>query len=95
MEREMFSGTRQIGRLKAVAIRRTALRELAVDVLLEDYVSWREECAAVSSAYQRWAEAGRARRAQAYAEYATALDREELAAGVYARQLWLVRRVYR
>jgi hypothetical protein len=90
----MFSGTRQIARLKAVAIRKTALRELAVDVLLEDYVSWREECAAVWLAYQRWTEAGRARRDPAYAEYAAALDREELAASVYARQLWLVWRVY-
>jgi hypothetical protein len=90
----MFSGTRQIARLKAVAIRRTALRELAVDVLLEDYVSWREECAAVWLAYRRWVDADHARRLGAYTEYAAALNREELAAGVYARQLRLVRRVY-
>jgi hypothetical protein len=90
----MFNGTRQIARFKAVAIRKTALRELAVDVLLEDYVSWREECAAVWLAYQRWTAAGRARRAPAYAEYAAALDREESAARVYARQLRLVRHVY-
>jgi hypothetical protein len=90
----MFSGTRQISRLKAVATRHTALRELAVDVLLEDYVSWREQCAAVSMAYQRWSDAGRARRVSAYAEYTAALDREELAAREYARQLRLVQRVY-
>jgi hypothetical protein len=83
----MFSGTRQIARLKAVATRNTALRELAVDVL-------REECAAVWLAYQRWSDAGRARRVPAYAEYAAALEREELAAREYARQLRLVGRVY-
>lgn len=90
----MFSGTRQIARLKAVARRKTALRDLAVDVLLDDYVSWREECAAVWLAYQRWTDAGNARRVRAYAEYAAALDREELAARVYAQRLRLVRRVY-
>ena len=90
----MFSGTKQIARLKAVARRNSTLRDLAIDVLLEDYVSWREECVAVWSAYQRWADADRARRVPAYAEYAAALDREELAARIYAQQLSMVSRVY-
>jgi hypothetical protein len=94
LEYDMFGGTRRIARLRAVASGHTALRELAVDVLLKDYVSWREECAAVWLAYRRWTEAAHAWRAAAYVEYAAALDREELAAGVYARQLRVVRRVY-
>ena len=89
----MFGGTRRIGALKAVASRREAIRELVVDVLLTDYVSWREECAAVSMAYRRWTDAGPARRSGAYEEYLAALDREELAADAYERQLRVVRRV--
>jgi hypothetical protein len=90
----MFSGTKQIARLKAVAKRNTALRDLAIDVLLEDYVSWREECAAVWAAYQRWTDADRSWQVPAYAEYAAALDREELAARIYAQQVSMVSRVY-
>jgi hypothetical protein len=94
LEYDMFGGTKRFARLKGVARRNSALRELAVDVLLMDYVSWREACAAVWSAYRRWTDAGQARRGAAYVEYAAALDREELAARVYARQLRVVRGAY-
>ncbi len=65
----------------------------AVDVMLHRYVCWREECAAVEQAYQRWADAAPADREPAYDRYVTAVTREEHAAGLYERQLGWVRRI--
>jgi hypothetical protein len=44
---------------------------------------------------REWADSGRGERGAAYAGYLAALDREEHAAGVYAEQIELVRRVSR
>jgi hypothetical protein len=62
----------------------TAVHRLAVDELLEGYVSWREACGAVWLAYERWIGSDRGDRALAYAAYVAALDREERAARTYA-----------
>lgn len=56
-----------------------------VDALIEHYVSWREECAAVASSYENWNLAQRSDRALAFSAYVAALDREELAAASYQR----------
>jgi hypothetical protein len=65
----------------------------AIDVLLERYVSWREECRAVRRAYQWWVDSERRHRELAYAGYLAALDREEHAARAYADQIELVARM--
>jgi len=54
-----------------------------VDMLVDEYVTWREESAAVSAAYGEWTSAPRDERDGAYAAYVAALGREERAAGVY------------
>jgi hypothetical protein len=56
-----------------------------VDELIEHYVSWREECAAVASSYENWSRAESCDRALAFSAYLAALDREELAAASYRR----------
>jgi hypothetical protein len=53
------------------------------DEFVESYASWREESAAVRSAYERWASADARDRALASAAYRAALDREGHAAGAY------------
>jgi len=60
--------------------------ELAFDA----YLSWREECIAVRTAYLAWRGARAAEAALAFDAYEAALDREEVAAEVYAA---LMRRV--
>ena len=71
----------------------TALGAGAVDVMLDRYVCWREECAAVQQAYKRWSVAARAEREPAYGRYLAAVTREERAAALYERQLGWVRRI--
>jgi hypothetical protein len=71
----------------------TATGESAIDELLERYVSWSEECCTVRLAYQRWDDSARGERALAYAAYLEALDREQHAAGAYAKQVERVRRI--
>ena len=61
-------------------------RRALVDRLLDEYISWREECLNVSLSYARWNRAARHDRALAFAACVAALDREERAAAVY-RQL--------
>ena len=61
------------------------------DALIDLYVDWREECAAVHSTYERWRRAPKHDTAAAFAAYSAALDREERAGNVYAA---LVRRDY-
>jgi hypothetical protein len=56
-----------------------------VDALIEHYVSWREECAAVASSYENWGRAESGDRELAFSAYVAALDREELAAATYRR----------
>jgi hypothetical protein len=48
--------------------------------------SWRRERLAVESAYQRWTRSEGRQRKLAYAGYLAALEREEEAARVYARE---------
>jgi predicted ABC-type transport system involved in lysophospholipase L1 biosynthesis ATPase subunit len=54
------------------------------DEAMEAYVEWREECARVWDAYDRWLGAVRADAALAFPAYLAALDREERASEVYA-----------
>lgn len=61
-----------------------------VDHLLELYCAWRTECAAVRTAYERFATAERSERSLAFAAYEAAVDREESAADVYADQVAVV-----
>ncbi len=56
-----------------------------IDAMMDGYVSWREECAAVDKAYRDWLGARREDRADAFAAYSAALDREEYAAAEYRR----------
>jgi hypothetical protein len=55
-----------------------------VELALDAYMAWREECGAVRAAYLTWRGARAAEAAPAFAAYAAALDREELAAKLYA-----------
>jgi hypothetical protein len=54
-----------------------------VDALIDVYVSWREECAAVTRAYADWTAAEPGDGTLAYGAYVAALDREEKAATTY------------
>lgn len=66
--------------------KRRPTRELAVDA----YLAWREECVAVRTAYLAWRRTRGAEATLAFDAYQAALDREEVAAEVYAA---LIRRV--
>ena len=50
---------------------------------IQRYARWREESAAVRSAYELWGSAERRDRALAWGAYQAALDREEEAAHAY------------
>jgi hypothetical protein len=54
-----------------------------VDDLLDAYLSWREECAALDAAYGSWIGAAESERALAFAAYSAQLDLEEHAARCY------------
>ena len=58
-----------------------------VDEVMDAYVDWREECAGVRDAYERWARAPRIDAAGAFSAYRAALDREECASHAYADRL--------
>jgi hypothetical protein len=58
-----------------------------VDAVIEGYVSWREESAAVTATYERWCSAANKERSNAFQEYVAALDREERAASAYQHLL--------
>jgi hypothetical protein len=55
-----------------------------VDDAIDAYIRWREECAGAREAYDRWSAAATADRMLASCAYVAALDREEIAARVYA-----------
>jgi hypothetical protein len=55
----------------------------SLDDLVDDYVSWREACGVVATAYAHWKSAGRQERKLAFSEYVAALNCEEEAATVY------------
>jgi hypothetical protein len=67
---------------KAVLGRARRLR--LVNAAMDAYLEWREQCAAVSDAYRRWADAGEVDVAPAWRAYEAALDREEHASALYA-----------
>jgi hypothetical protein len=62
-----------------------ASRTEFIDAVMDGYVTWREESLAVTASYQNWTSAARGERANAFAAYVTALDREEHAACAYRR----------
>ena len=61
----------------------TQVRSELIDVLMDVYVDWREECIALRNAYQRWSSVRIAERELAFAAYRAALDREDRASAVY------------
>ncbi|MGO9788724.1 MAG: hypothetical protein ACLP8S_04090 [Solirubrobacteraceae bacterium] len=64
-----------------------AWRRRHVDELMEDYVTWREACAAVDTAYESWKGAERQSREIAFGVYTEALDGEQQAASAYQRSV--------
>jgi hypothetical protein len=56
-----------------------------IDAVMDGYVTWREESAAVEAAYRTWRGAPPGQRTVAFDDYFAALDREEHAAGEYRR----------
>jgi hypothetical protein len=71
-------------------LKRLRKRRDKVELAVDAYVAWREECVAVRSAYLAWRRARAAEAAIAFDAYEAALDREEVAAEAYAA---LMRRV--
>jgi hypothetical protein len=65
-----------------------------VDEMMDDYVSWREACAAVAVAYEDWKCAQRRDKKLASSVYVAALDREEQAAAAYQRAVAQVATAY-
>jgi hypothetical protein len=64
--------------------RRSARERALVEEAIAAYRQWRQECAAVRTAYRGWLGARAAHRRFAFDDYNAALDREERAAGRYA-----------
>ncbi len=58
-----------------------------IDLMIDDYVSWREACADVVASYDRWKVAERREELLAFTVYVAALDREEWAAIAYQRAI--------
>jgi hypothetical protein len=72
------------------AVWRIRKRRDKVELAVDAYMAWREECLAVRTAYLAWRRARVAEAALAFDAYEAALDREEVAAEDYAA---LMRRV--
>jgi hypothetical protein len=62
----------------------TQIQTELIDVLMDRYVDWREECIGLRKAYERWSTVRVAERELAFAAYRSALDREDRASAVYA-----------
>ena len=62
-----------------------------VDDFILSWVSWREACEDVRSAYECWQRCKTAQRGLAFASYRAALDREDQAARVYSMRVDQVR----
>jgi hypothetical protein len=60
-------------------------RRQYVDDMMDDYVSWRDACAAVAVSYENWKCSDRPDKKLAFSVYVAALDREERAAAAYQR----------
>jgi hypothetical protein len=69
--------------MNALATKHQVDRQL-VDEAIEAYVDWREECAAVWDASDRWGNIPRVDAAVAFSASRAALDREECASHAYA-----------
>ena len=67
----------------------TRLRDEVIDM----YLDWREEAAAVADAYAMWADAPTGERGRCFAAFTAAVDREEAAARSYADVLATDKRV--
>ena len=67
--------------------RSAALKPMSalIDAVMDGYVTWREESAAVEAAYRSWRRASSDQRTVAFEDYFAALDREERAASEYRR----------
>jgi hypothetical protein len=64
---------------------RKRVRDNLIDDVMDAYVDWRQESAEAEFAYRRWSVAPSTDPARAFAVYAAALDREELASISYAQ----------
>jgi hypothetical protein len=64
---------------------RLAASSQLIDDIMECYVTWREQSAAVDAAYESWKRAPSSLEALAFDAYVSALDREEQAASQYRR----------
>ena len=62
-----------------------------VDDFILSWVSWREACEDVRSAYECWQQCETAQLGLAFASYRAALDREDQAARVYSMRVDRVR----
>lgn len=56
-----------------------------IDAMIDVYVSWREECAAVAWSYVNWGHTERPDKHLAFCAHIAALDREAQAAACYRR----------
>jgi hypothetical protein len=68
----------------SILIEPASPRPDVIDAAIDAYVRWREECIGARDAYRRWSSAEKADRMLASCAYVAALDREEIAASVYA-----------
>jgi hypothetical protein len=73
---------------------RASLRRLR-DEIIDLYLDWRGEAAAVADAYALWADASADDKAARFAAFRAAIDREEAAARSYADVLATGERVQR
>jgi hypothetical protein len=62
-------------------------RSELIDAVMDAYIEWREESAAVTASYRAWNDARADERVLLYDDYVAALDREERAASTYGRLL--------
>ena len=60
------------------------LQGAVVDAVVDAYIDWRTQAAAVARAHRRWNEAPTDDRTLAFAAFSAALDREERAADLFA-----------
>lgn len=81
---------RATGAGEVVATLSAHIRPALVDRMIELYCDWRTECAAVQAAYERFLDASRPDRADAFAAYVAALDQEQSACEFYAQQVRLI-----
>jgi len=70
--------------LKDQAHTATERRSALADAFLDSWVSWRESCEDVRSAYGWWTACARPQRALAFVGYRAALDREQQAASIHS-----------